>query len=118
MTAREAVDKAKKVSSASEDVLFDACRRLEIEIEKYAGREHAEFEKDGVLLAAGGAVAKGYDKMYTAYLKGEGALSMEDWDCYNNYNAIFAIEWEKLAKEIVRKRESAKSTFTPDWRWN
>ena len=117
MTAREAVDKAKKVSSAAEDVLFDACERLELEIEKYAEREHAEFKKDGVLLAAGGAVADGYDKMYTAYIKSEGALSMEDWDCYNNYNAIFAIEWEKLAKEIVRKRESSKSRFTPDWRW-
>lgn len=118
MTGREAVEIVTKVNnSVAEDVLFRALKRLERMIEKYTGREHREFEDEGVLLGCGGGVCDGYDDMYTVYLKREAALSIEDWDCYASYDAIFAIKWSEFMKEFVRGHQSENQSFSPDWRW-
>ena len=118
MTGRKAVEIAKKVNnSVSEDIFFRALERLERTIEKHTGREHREFDEDNTLLACGGGVCDGYDDMYTVYLKREAALSIEDWDCYGSYDAIFAIKWSEFMKEFVREHKSENQSFTPDWRW-
>lgn len=118
MTAREAVEIAKKVnSSVSDDVLFRALARLEKMIERLTGREEREFQKEGKLLACGGGVCDGYDDMYTVYLKREAALSIEDWDCYSSYDTIFALRWTDFLKEHTKTHRSENKAFGPDWRW-
>ena len=117
MNAIEAVDIAKKVNSAvSEDVLFRACERLERKITEYAKIEHKQFDGEAPLIAAGGEY-KGYDDLYTIYLKREAALSIEDWDCFTSYDALYALRWSDLCREIVRKHKPEAQSFGPDWRW-
>lgn len=117
MNAVKAVDIAKKVNSeVSEDILYRACERLEGMIEKYAKLTHKKFDKEAELIAAGG-VYDGYDDLYTIYLKREAALSVEDWDCFGSYDALFALKWNDLCREIVRTHEPEAQSFGPDWRW-
>lgn len=120
MTAMEAVESAKSsgtVSGAADDVLYRAVERLEIMIEKLTKREHKELDREAPLLACGGGVAIGYDEMYDAYIKREGCRIREDWECYGNYDTMFAIEWKKLETEYVRNHEPEPQRFKPDWRW-
>ena len=118
MTAREAVDAAKKVTAnIDEEILFRACERLERKLEKLFKREMCEFDREAELLAAG-EVMQGYDDMYTVYLKREAALCVEDWDCYASYDAIFTAKWSELLEEHVREADYEKKSFGPDWRWS
>lgn len=117
MNAIKAVEIAKKVSGdVSEDILYRACERLEMMIEKYAKLPHKEFNKEADLIAAGG-VYNGYDDLYTIYLKREAALAVEDWDCFSSYDALYAIKWSDLCREIVRTHKPEAQSFGPDWRW-
>ena len=117
MNAIKAVEIAKKVSGdVSEDILYRACERLEMMIEKYAELSHKEFDRNALLIAAGG-VYNGYDDLYTIYLKREAALCIEDWDCFSSYDALFAIKWSDLCKEIVMTHNPEAQSFGPDWRW-
>jgi hypothetical protein len=116
MNAIKAVDIAKKVSGeVSEDILYRACERIEMMIEKYAELPHKEFNKEADLIAAGGKY-DGYDDLYTIYLKREAALSIEDWDCFSSYDSLFAIKWSDLCREIVQTHNPEAQSFG-DWRW-
>lgn len=116
MNATEAVEIAKKVNSeVSEDVFFRACERLERMISEYARLKHKQFDRTAPLIAAGGEYC-GYDDLYTIYLKREAALSIEDWDCFGSYDALFALRWSDLCSEIVRKHKHEGESFG-DWRW-
>ncbi len=116
MNAVEAVTIAKKVNSeVSEDALLRACERLEGMIAKYGGLEHKELDKNAPLSAAGG-VYEGYDDLYTIYLKREAALLIEDWDCFSSYDALYALRWSDLCREIVRKHKPEEQSFG-EWRW-
>ena len=147
MNAIKAVEIAKKVSGdVSEDILYRACERLEMMIEKYAElklcnrckniklndenkcenystdkngkcqKYEFKFDKEAPLIAAGG-VYNGYDDLYTIYLKREAALAVEDWDCFSSYDALYAIKWSDLCREIVRTHKPEAQSFGPDWRW-
>ena len=52
-----------------------------------------------------------YEKMYDAAVKREACRLCEQWNNYGNYDAIFAIEWEKLKAEIVRGRKKNSGGF-------
>lgn len=118
MNAIEAVEIAKKVNrEIGEDVFFRACERLERMIEKYAELPHKEFSKEADLIAAG-RVYMGYDDLYTIYLKREAALAIEDKDCFADYDALFALRWSDLCREIVRTHKPEAQSFGPDWRWS
>ena len=118
MNAIEAVEIAKKVSGeVGEDVFFRACERLERMIEKYAKLPHKVFDRNAPLIAAGGEY-DGYDDLYTIYLKREAALAIEDWDCFSSYDALYAIKWSDLCREIVRTHKPEAQSFGPDWRWS
>lgn len=99
------------IGEVSDDVLFGAIEEVERDIEKYAEREHREFITKEDLLACGGGVAIGYEKMYDSVVKREACRLCEQWDNYGNYDAIFAIEWEKLKAEIVRGRKKNSGGF-------
>lgn len=117
MNAIKAVEIAKRVNGqVGDDILYEAIKRLERMIEKYAKLPHKEFDKNAVLTAAGG-VYDGYDDIYTLYLKREAALHIEDWNCFPSYDALFVNRWDELCKEIVRTHEPEKQSFGPDWRW-
>ena len=117
MNATEIVEIAKKVNSeVKEDVFFKACERLEKMICKYAGIKDYTFSKDKPLIAAGG-VYDGYDDLYEAYLKREASLKMEDWSTFSSYDALYALRWSDLCKEIVRKHRPESSQSFSDWRW-
>ena len=113
---KERVQKSGSGANIADNVLLNAIERLEIMIENYAHLEHREFNKENVLLACGGGIAIGYDRLYDSYLNREASLIREDWDCYGNYDAVFALEWEKLKKEIERGRVPSRRSFFPDWR--
>ena len=116
MNATEAVNIAKKVNSeVSEDVFFRACERLEKDIAKLAKIKNFVFDKEKSLIAAGG-VYDGYDDLYTAYLKREGSLAIEDNEWYSNYDTMFALRWASLQAEIVRTHKGENQSFS-DWRW-
>ncbi len=118
MTGRDIVESVKKIyDSVGDDVLFRAVERLERMIEKAVGAKHKNFEKEALLLGCGGGVTDGYDDMYNAYVNREAARSIENWECYGNYDSIFALRWVDFNKEVVRTHKSEKKEFGPDWRW-
>lgn len=119
MTAKEIVNKARQGNkSVAEDVLLGAVERLEIMIEKETGLSHREFDKDAELYAASPkGITDGYDDMYENYIKREVSHKLEDWDCYGNYDALFAIRWSQFAAEMIRKNGSRNIANANGWNW-
>ena len=108
MKVYEAIERAQKggcASSTPKDVLMDAVKRLEKQISDKTEVAHGDIDDDTVLLACGGGVADGYDDMYDAYLKREASRYCEAWENYGNYDAVFAIRFRELSKEIIRNRK-------------
>jgi hypothetical protein len=117
MNATEVVEIAKKVNSeVKEDAFFKACERLEKMICKYANIKDYTFINDKPLIAAGG-VYDGYDDLYEAYLKREASMAVEDRSWFSSYDAIFALRWGDLCREIVRKHKPESAQSFSDWRW-
>ena len=117
MTGTEVIDIAKKVNKAvPNDVFMRALKRIETLIAKTAEIKDFVFDENENLLASGG-VYDGYDDLYEVYLKREAALSIEDWDCFSSYDALYAIRWSDLNCEIVKKHKPENQSFR-DWRWN
>ena len=120
MTGREIIERSKKITSVAkvgEDILIDALKRLEIMIEKYAGREHTEFDEEKNLLACGGGISKEYDELYEAYVKREAHKVLEDWDCFEKYDSIYLARWSALREEITRTTKSKDTSIQQDWNW-
>ena len=119
MKAREIIERARQGNkSVPEEVLKGAVARLEIMIEKEAGLPHREFDDDAELYAESDKeLTVGYDDMYENYIKREIAHKLEDWDCYGNYDAIFAIKWSQFAAEMIRKNGSRNIANANGWNW-
>lgn len=121
MTAREMVEKAKKVGSTQkvgDDILYDAVERLEKMIAKYAGiSENYKFGKDEILLACSGEIADGHEELYEAYIKREASKCLEDWDCFERYDALFLLRWKDLREEIIRNGKLRLKRFEQNWNW-
>ena len=116
MTGIEIIDIAKKVNTeVSDDVFVKSLKRIETAIAKSAEIKDFVFDKEKTLIASGG-IYDGYDDLYEVYLKREAALSVEDWNSFASYDALYAIRWGDLNREIVRNHKPEEQSFS-DWRW-